>query len=262
MSGNCKPIGFFDSGMGGLSVLKTARRLLPGENYVYFGDNLNAPYGEKSEEEIKKLTLDACGFLYDKGVKAIVIACNTATSAAVIMMREAYNIPVISMEPAVKPALEGRQAGKVLVLATPATVSQARYLGLIERLNAHSEVISVGCGGLVELIEEGHTDEKSIHAYLSERLAFLSGQAIGAVVLGCTHYSFAEAAVKSYIDKTTHTDCPVFDGRHGTARQLQRVLQSQNMLCDGSNEGRIQFFASLPGYDISTFEKIYNDFAV
>lgn len=146
-------------------------------------------------------------------------------------------------------------------MATPATVSQARYLGLIERLNAHSEVISVGCGGLVELIEEGHTDEGAIHAYLSERLAFLDGQAIGAVVLGCTHYSFAEASIKSYIDKMTCTDCPVFDGRHGTARQLQRVLQNQNLLCDGSNEGYIQFYASLPGYSISNFEKVYSNFS-
>jgi glutamate racemase len=261
MSGSCKPIGFFDSGVGGISVLKTACRLLPGENYIYFGDNLNAPYGDKSEEEIKKLTLDACGFLFGKGVKAIVIACNTATSAAVIMMREAYNIPVISMEPAVKPAMEGRQAGRVLVLATPATVSQARYLGLIERLGAHSDVISVGCGGLAEMIEDGRTDEASIHAYLSQRLAFLSGQAIGAVVLGCTHYSFVEAPIKSFIDKFTHTDCPVFDGRHGTARQLQRVLQERDILCGGSKAGRIQFFASGPGFDISVFKKTYDNYA-
>ena len=260
MSGSCKPIGFFDSGLGGISVLKTACRLLPGENYIYFGDNLNAPYGDRSEEEIKKLTLDACGFLYDKGVKAIVIACNTATSAAVIMMREKYNIPVISMEPAVKPALEGRNPGKVLVLATPATVSQARYLGLIERLGAHNDVISVGCGGLVELIEEGRTDEASIHDYLSKRLAFLDGQAVGAVVLGCTHYSFVEAPIKSYIDKVTHTDCPVFDGRHGTVRQLQRVLQQQDMLCSGEGKGRIQYFASKRGFNISAFEKIYENF--
>jgi glutamate racemase len=261
MSGNCKPIGFFDSGLGGISVLKTAGRILPNENYIYYGDNLNAPYGEKTEEEIKKLTLDACGFLYDKGVKAIVIACNTATSAAVIMMRETYNIPVISMEPAVKPALEGRIPGKVLVLATPATVSQARYLGLIERLGAHREVISVGCGGLVELIEDGHTDEASIHAYLLQRLAFLEGQAIGAVVLGCTHYSFIEAPVKSYIDKMTHTDCPVFDGRHGTARQLERVLQENKLLCESGEKGSVQFYASKPDYDISAFEKLYNKFA-
>ncbi len=261
MSEGCKPIGFFDSGVGGISVLKTATLRLPHENCIYYGDNLNAPYGEKTEEEIKRLTLDACDFLYNKGVKAIVMACNTATSAAVIMMRQEYNIPVISMEPAVKPALEGRNAGKVLVLATPATVTQARYLGLIERLGAHDEVLSVGCGGLVELIEDGRTDEASIHAYLAERLSFISGQPLGAVVLGCTHYSFVEPHIKSYIDKMTQTDCPVFDGRHGTARQLERVLAEHDMLCGSQNNGQIQFFASKPDFEISSFAELHEKFS-
>lgn len=260
MSDICKPIGIFDSGVGGISVLKTASLLLPQENYIYYGDNLNAPYGTKSEDEIKKLTLDACGFLYNKGVKAIVMACNTATSAAVIMMREAYNIPVISMEPAVKPALEGRNAGKVLVLATPATVSQARYLGLIERLGAHGEVISVGCGGLVELIEKGQTDKESIHSYLAKQLAFLTEQPIGAVVLGCTHYSFVESHIKSFIDNLTRSDCPVFDGRHGTARQLQRVLKDGDMLCNTAQQGQIDYYSSKPDFRINTFIKLYNTF--
>ncbi len=261
MSDSCKPIGFFDSGVGGISVLKTACLLLPRENCIYYGDNLNAPYGNKTEDEIKKLTFDACSFLYDKGVKAIVMACNTATSAAVIMMREAYKIPVISMEPAVKPALEGRIAGKVLVLATPATVSQARYLGLIERLGAHGEVLSVGCGGLVELIEAGHTDEASIHAFLEERLSFLNGQAVGAVVLGCTHYSFVETHIKSYIDRMTHTDCPVFDGRHGTARQLVRVLKTRGSLCENQLQGHIQYYSSQPDFNLNTFISLYDNFA-
>ena len=239
MSANCKPIGFFDSGLGGLSVLKTAHQLLPCENYIYFGDNLNAPYGEKSEEQIKKLTLDACGFLYDKGVKAIVIACNTATSAAVIMMRETYNIPVISMEPAVKPALQGRLDGKVLVLATPATVSQARYLGLIERLNAHSEVISVGCGGLVELIENGRTDEESIHAYLSKRLAFLDGQAIGAVVLGCTHFPLFKNVLTRIVP-----GIDIIDGNEGTVRHLHEVLRACDKLNTSEEKGKIVFYRS------------------
>ena len=261
MSDSCKPIGFFDSGVGGISVLKTACLLLPRENYIYYGDNLNAPYGNKTEDEIKRLTFDACSFLYNKGVKAIVMACNTATSAAVIMMREAYNIPVISMEPAVKPALQARNAGKVLVLATPATVTQARYLGLIERLGAHGEVLSVGCGGLVELIEEGRTDEASIHSYLAGQLAFLDGQPIGAVVLGCTHYSFVEAHIKSYIDKITQTDCPVFDGRHGTARQLERVLRDGGMLCESPQPGRIKYYSSKPDFDIDTFINLYENLA-
>lgn len=261
MSGSCRPIGFFDSGVGGISVLKTAGLKLPHENFIYYGDNLNAPYGEKTEAQIKRLSLKSCDFLYNKGVKAIVIACNTATSAAVIMMRHKYNIPVISMEPAVKPALAGRNAGRVLVLATPATVSQARYLGLIERLDAHDMVINVGCGGLVELIEDGRTDEQSIHGYLSERLAFLRDEPVGAVVLGCTHYAFVEAHIKSFVDGMTHTDCPVFDGRHGTVRQLERVLTQQDMLCGGSRKGRIEFFASKPGFPVSAFRELYQNFS-
>jgi glutamate racemase len=229
-----KPVGFFDSGLGGISVLKTAFRLMPDENYIYFGDNLNAPYGEKSEEEIKALSLEAGAFLFSKGVKAIVVACNTATSAAIKRMRERFNLPVISMEPAVKPALIALKGGRVLVLATPATVLQARYLDLIERLGAHDKVVSVGCGGLVELIEAGRTDEASVHGYLENRLAFLHGEQIDAVVLGCTHYSFAEKSIKSYIDRAFHTDCPVFDGRHGTARQIDHVLLEQGLRRTGA----------------------------
>ena len=131
MPKDCRPIGFFDSGMGGISVLKTAYQKMPNENYIYYGDSANAPYGNKTEAQIKKLSLDAGKALFDMGVKAIVMACNTATSAAVILMREKYNIPVISMEPAVRPALAASAKGKVLVLATPATVSQSRYLGLL-----------------------------------------------------------------------------------------------------------------------------------
>jgi glutamate racemase len=224
-----KPVGFFDSGIGGLSVLKTAYVSLPGEDYIYYGDNLNAPYGEKSEEEIKALSLAAGAFLFAKGVKAIVVACNTATSAAIQMMRQQFSLPVISMEPAVKPALPMLKTGKALVLATPATVSQTRYLGLIERLGAQDRVISVGCGGLVELIEAGKTGEADIHRYLEKKLAFLHGERIEAVVLGCTHYAFAEKPIKSYIDRAFRTDCPVLDGRYGTARQLIHVLDEHGL---------------------------------
>ena len=255
-----KPVGFFDSGVGGLSVLKTAYCLMPDENYIYYGDNLNAPYGEKSEEEIKALSLAAGAFLYSKGVKAIVVACNTATSAAIKMMRERFNLPVISMEPAVKPALTVLSNGKVLVLATPATVSQARYLDLIERLNAHDQVISVGCGGLVELIEDGRTDETSIHGYLDKKLAFLRNERIDAVVLGCTHYSFAERSIKSYIDHTFATDCPVFDGRHGTARHLLQVLEEQGLRRSGGAQGSIEFYTSKPDYSPEHFQTIFNNF--
>jgi glutamate racemase len=255
-----RPVGFFDSGVGGLSVLKTAFSLMPDENYIYFGDNANAPYGEKSEDEIKALSMAAGEFLFSKGVKVIVVACNTATSAAIQLMRDTFNLPVISMEPAVKPALSALKGGKVLVLATPATVLQARYLNLLERLDAQDKVISVGCSGLVELIEEGRTDEASVHAYLEKRLEHLAGQQIDAVVLGCTHYSFVESPIKSYIDSAFHTDCPVFDGRHGTARQLQHVLDEQGIRRSAGTPGSVQFFSSAADYPPEKFQGIFLSF--
>ncbi len=260
MSDKCKPIGFFDSGIGGISVLKTASAIMPNENYIYYGDNNNAPYGDKSEAQIKELSLAAGDFLFSKGVKAIVMACNTATSASVKIMREKYNIPVISMEPAVKPALSVVGKGKVLVLATPATVSQARYLGLIERLGANNKVVSLGCGGLVELIEEGRTDEKSVHSYLQGKMPCLDGQEIDAVVLGCTHYSFVENEIKDFFDNAYHKNFQIFDGRHGTARQLQRVLKQRDILCEKTFKGSISFFSSGQDIHIDTFEKLFLDF--
>ncbi|MDD5017141.1 MAG: glutamate racemase [Eubacteriales bacterium] len=262
MSDCCKPIGFFDSGVGGISVLKTAYQLMPCENYIYYGDSKNAPYGEKTEQEIKELSLAAGRFLFGKGVKAIVMACNTATSAAVLMMREKYNIPVISMEPAVKPALEAAKGGRVIVLATPATVTQARYLGLLERLGAGNRVINIGCGGLVELIENGQTDEITVHGYLERKLTFVKDTQIDSVVIGCTHYSFVENEIKSYIDKAYHTDCKVFDGRHGTVKHLRDMLDSLDMRCHQTNAGRIEYHTSGQATDVGTFLKLFDDFDV
>lgn len=258
---NCKPIGFFDSGVGGISVLKTAYKRMPNENYIYYGDNLNAPYGEKSEEQIKALSLEAGAFLFSKGVKAIVIACNTATSTSVYMMRDKYSIPVISMEPAVKPALSAVKDGRVLVLATPATVSQERYLSLLNKLKADERVVSVGCGGLVELIEQGRTDETSVHAYLERKLANLRGEHFGAVVLGCTHYAFVEKEIKGFIDRTYHTDCPVFDGRHGTVRQLDHVLKQEELGCDQHGNGSVTFYSSDENIPTAHFKQLFDGFS-
>ena len=260
MSDNCKPIGFFDSGIGGISVLKTAFQLMPDENYIYYGDNLNAPYGEKSEEMIKHLSMAAGDFLFQKGVKAIVMACNTATSTSVIMMREKFNIPVISMEPAVKPALSSLRDGKVMVLATPATVSQPRYLSLLERIGAQDSVISVGCSGLVELIEDGRTKESDIHNYLNTKLAGYKGLHIDAAVLGCTHYAFVEQHIKSFFNAYVGGDIPIFDGRFGTARHLKHVLEFHALRCNQSVIGRIEFYSSGQAYDADRFSALFEAF--
>lgn len=260
MSDKCKPIGFFDSGVGGISVLKTAFREMPNENYIYFGDSKNAPYGEKSEEEIQELSLAAGSFLFSKGVKAIVIACNTATSAAVKLMREKYHIPVISMEPAVKPALQSADKGKVLVLATPATVSQQRYHKLLERLDAGDRVVNVGCSGLVELIEDGRTDMQSIHDYLQYKLSFLNGERIDAAVVGCTHYSFVKPQIQQYLEKRSNQVCQVFDGRYGTVRHLAHVLDEHGIRCTKDTRGSVSFYTSGHTTLISKYEELFNQF--
>jgi glutamate racemase len=260
MSGTSRPIGFFDSGVGGISVLKTAFILMPFENYIYFGDNANAPYGEKSESEIKELSLAAGRFLFDKGVKAIVIACNTATSAAVNQMREEFNIPVISMEPAVRPALKEVRGGKVLVLATAATVSQERYLKLLERLKAGDKVVSVGCSGLVEMIEDGKIGRKEIDAYFDKTLSHIKNIKIDAAVIGCTHYSFIHKEIKSYIDRAFNTDCPMFDGKEGTSNHLHRVLEENDMLRGRSEKGNVRFFTSGREEQLNKFNELFNNF--
>jgi glutamate racemase len=257
MTDKCRPIGFFDSGIGGISVLKTAFNLMPNENYIYYGDSKNAPYGQKSEEEIKHLSLNAGKVLFDYGVKAIVMACNTATSAAVKLMRQRYNIPVISMEPAVKPALE--VDGKVVVLATPATVSQNRYNGLLQRLSAGDKVINIGCSGLVELIENGHTDDATINGYLESKLKGLGNEQIGAVVLGCTHYSFVEKSISRYMKANFNKGCRVFDGRNGTAKQLKHILMNKDMLCTQS-PSRIEFLTSGAKENIQIYQELFDSF--
>lgn len=258
MTDVCSPIGFFDSGLGGISVLKTAFELMSHENYLYYSDYKNAPYGEKSEDEIKELSLAAAKVLYDKGVKAIVVACNTATSASVKMMRDKFNIPVISMEPAVKPALD--VDGKVLVLATPATVSQTRYKKLLERLDAGGKVINYGCSGLVEMIEEGRADKESIAGYFSGRLDFLKNEKLDAVVIGCTHYSFIENTIKDYLDSNYCSNCRVFDGRFGTARQLKRVLTEKDMLCSDEKMGSVEFITSGSQDLLGMYKKLFETF--
>ncbi len=257
MLSNCSPIGFFDSGVGGISVLKTAHNLMPHENYIYYGDSKNAPYGDKTEGQIKQLSLDAGKVLFEMGVKAIVMACNTATSASVKIMRQRYNIPVISMEPAVKPALDVE--GKVIVLATPATVSQNRYNGLLQRLSAGDKVINVACGGLVELVEQSKTDTRSIDTYLSGKLKALENKQIGAVVLGCTHYSFIEEQIRQYMSKHHGKKTKIFDGRHGTATQLLHILRNKDLVCSNT-ASTVHFVTSGDQSMIQTYQDLFESF--
>ncbi|MEG2624988.1 MAG: glutamate racemase [Christensenella sp.] len=252
------PIGIYDSGVGGVSVLAEAMKCLPHENFLYYGDSANAPYGTKAEEQIKELSL-ACGdFLYAQGVKMIVIACNTATSITVQAMREKYNVPIISIEPAVKPAVTKFPNSKIAVLATPATLSQKRYKYLLEKLGAEDNVINIECSELAEIIECGKLDDSRIKDYLCEKFIPYKGQKLDGIVVGCTHYSFVSDEMHDAAKRICGGVCEVFDGRFGTARHIADVLKNENLLNDSVECGGVKFFSSGKARSIAVFEYFLN----
>ena len=219
------PIGVFDSGLGGISVLGEAMQALPGESFVYYGDSANAPYGTKETEEIRALTMAVANFLQTKEIKALLVACNTATSVAIKDLRRHFKIPVIGMEPALKPAVELNRPGKVIVLATPVTLGEEKFLELMARCSGQSEILPVSCPGLVEIIENPLSKPAAVAEYLQQLAEPLSGQAVGAVVLGCTHYVFVKAAVAA-----AFPGAAVIDGNQGTVKHLQCQLAAQGLL--------------------------------
>ncbi len=229
-------IGFFDSGVGGVSVLHTARRILPNEHFLYYGDNGHAPYGPKPLEEIRRLSAESVGVLLDRGVKAVVIACNTATSAYAEILRAELKLPVIGMEPALKPAQEARHGGEILVLATQATLTLPKFQRLMKRYGDH--VIPVVGRGLVELVEAGKADSPETEAALRELLGRYVGRSIDSVVLGCTHYPFLAGAIRRMFP-----EAELFDGRTGTCMRLKHLLEAGGLRSKGT-EGSVEFLTS------------------
>lgn len=242
------PVGVFDSGVGGLTVLRELTRILPCEDFIYYGDVKNAPYGALSHDEIRRRSLEIAGELIGMGAKAIVVACNTATAAAVEAMRAAYpQIPIIGTEPAVKPAADAGHR-HILVLATPVTVAEERFSALIHSRCGTAEVIAVPCPGLATMIEEGHTSDGVLCEYLDGIFAPLRGK-FDAVVLGCTHYPLARTA----ISRAAGGDVPVYDGAAGTARQAARRLSESGLGAPGDKHGSVRFLSSGDAGKIKAF---------
>lgn len=238
------PIGFFDSGVGGISVLKEAIKVMPHENYIYFGDSKNAPYGVKSTEEVAKLSFDIVEILLNKGVKGVVVACNTATSAAVSKLRVAYpDLPIVGIEPALKPAVESRKAGKIIIMATKVTLAEGKYNKLVNRLGEgrKEDIIPVPCPGLMEFVENGEVEGENLELYLREKLDVYKDEKISAIVLGCTHYPF----VKETIKKVVGPNIDIIDGSLGTSKEMQRRLKEKNLLNEGQEKGTIEIYNSL-----------------
>ena len=230
------PIGVFDSGVGGLTVAREIMRNLPSEKIVYFGDTARVPYGSKSKETIIRYSRQIIHFLREQQVKAIVIACNTATSAAAAALRGKLSIPVIGMEPALKPASLFRKDGMIAVLATSATLRQEKFRHLMERYGEYA--VPVPCPGLMDYVERGVTEGAELDAFLQKVLAPFRDYRFDAAVLGCTHYVFLKDAIQKAMPGVR-----LFDGNEGTSHQLRRVLSERGWLKE-EGEGGIQLFSS------------------
>ncbi|WP_446898078.1 glutamate racemase [Clostridium sp. LBM24168] len=242
-----RPIGFFDSGVGGISVLKQAIKVLPKENFVYFGDSLRAPYGIRPSDEVERLTFDAVKFLLKKNVKALVIACNTATSVSIEDLRKKYAdfMPVVGIEPALKPAVQYGESGKVIIMATPVTLSENKFGNLMKKYDFNDDVEPMPCPGLVELIESGVIGGEKVERYLKEKFLPFKNIKIAAVVLGCTHYPFIKGTLNKVLCEMNENPV-IIDGSIGTVNQLKRQLLKYNMISNSTDKtGRVEVFNSL-----------------
>lgn len=242
MTEDKRPIGMLDSGVGGVSVLAEAMRLLPNEDYVYYGDAKHAPYGDQSPEAVLGHVRAAVNELRRADCKAIVIACNTATSVAAAPLRRELSLPVIGMEPALKPAALLPGEGLVLVMATAVTLTQEKFGHLMALYGEHA--VPVPCVGLMERVEAGELDTPGTRALLESYLAPYRNQPVKAIVLGCTHYVFLRRTIRGMVGENVR----LVDGNAGTVRQLKKRLADEGLLrFEPSHEGEARFLSSLPG---------------
>jgi glutamate racemase len=239
------PIGIFDSGVGGLSVLHHIRHLLPQEDLLYVADNGHLPYGNKRPDYVQRRSLQISEFLIRQGAKAVVVACNTATAAAIALLRQRYDLPIIGMEPGVKPGIEQSRAGKVAILATAGTLGSAKFQDLMQRHGNGAEVMVQPCPGWVELVET-QADPSTIRQTLEPQLGPLMDLGIDTLVLGCTHYPFLTQAIRELVG----TDIRIIDTGLAVARQLNRRLTELNLQKSGTQPGSERFWCS--GHRIPT----------
>lgn len=234
------PIGIFDSGVGGLSVLRHIRAELPHEDLLYVADSAHAPYGGKTPEAIQARSLALSEFLISQGAKALVVACNTATAAAIGVLREHFALPVIGMEPAVKPAVAATRSGVVGVLATTGTLQSAQFAALLENYGKQVRIVTQGCPGLVECVERGELDSPAVHELLRGYVAPLLAQGADTLVLGCTHYPFLRPLIESMVGESV----ALIDTGAAVARQVTRRLREAGISNAGTETGALRFWTS------------------
>jgi len=235
-------IGLFDSGIGGLTVLANLIRIMPDEEYIYYADSDNCPYGIKTKEEIYALSKKAVVFLKEKGCDLICIACNTATSVAAAGLRDEFDFPIVGVEPAVKPAIDHMSSdgdnGRILVIATPMTVNQKKLHDLIDRLDEEHLVDMKALGKLPEFAEHGDFDSPALFKYFDRELGDSKYKAYTKVVLGCTHFIHYTESLRKYFSE----DVEFLDGAEGTARNIKRICTEKGY--PHSDEKGIEFYRS------------------
>ncbi len=241
MSTTKNPIGIFDSGVGGLSVLRAIRAQILEESIIYFGDQGHIPYGPRPMEQIRGFSEAITNFLLEQGAKIIVVACNTASAAALKYLREKFpGTPFVGMEPAVKPAAEHTQTGKVGVLATPATFQGELYASVVERFANGVELFQNTCSGLVQEIEQGNLNGDETRRILEEALQPMLEKNIDTVVLGCTHYPFVIPLIQEIVGEKVR----VIDPAPAVARQARRVLEAKGLKSESDRPGGMRLFTS------------------
>ena len=224
------PVGVFDSGVGGLSVLREIRERLPHESLLYVADSGHVPYGEKSPDYIRERCRRIADFLLGQGAKALVLACNTATVAAVAELRERHpGLPIVGMEPAVKPAAAATRSGVVGVLATTGTLKSAKFAALLDRFASDVRVITQPCPGLVECVEQGELAAPRTRALLATYVQPLLAQGCDTLILGCTHYPFLKPLLRELVP----VGVELVDTGAAVARQLERLLDEGGLLAQG-----------------------------
>ncbi|MES9978729.1 MAG: glutamate racemase, partial [Candidatus Thiodiazotropha sp. 6PLUC5] len=242
------PIGIFDSGIGGLSVLKHIRALLPHEDLKYVSDRAHLPYGNKDNDFILQRSRYITQFLVEQNVKAIVIACNTATAAAVKYLRENFPIPIIGMEPGVKPAIEQSQSGMIGVLATQGTLSSHKFQTLLQQHANGSNIVICPCQGWVEAIELNGHDHQITHKLVAQGLQPILESGVDTLVLGCTHYPFLRKA----IENIAGSEISIIDTGEAVAKQLYRRLVDLDLLSQTTSPGTEDYWCSAPPQETQT----------
>ncbi|SHI99857.1 glutamate racemase [Dethiosulfatibacter aminovorans DSM 17477] len=231
-------IGIFDSGVGGLTVLNTAMEMIPHAEYIYYADLDNVPYGTRDKDQVRKMTHEAITFLHDMGVDAVVIACNTATSTSVEFLRKSFDLPLIGMEPAVKPAIENSDEGKVIVMATELTLKEKKFKNLVSRLEGDGIVVSLPMPELVHMAEDFNFNHEDAVKLFRNKLEKYNLEEFSAIVLGCTHFVY----FKNILEKMVPENISVIDGNLGTISHLIKILKENDKYVE--SVGSVEYYVS------------------